>query len=39
MKTSNLKVTKCFFYLESDYFYNIKPLWVGNFGTVMKNSK
>jgi hypothetical protein len=22
--------------MKSDYFYNIKPLWVGNFGTVIK---
>jgi hypothetical protein len=36
-----LKVPKCeiFDLIDSRDFYTIKPPWVGDFGTVIKNSK
>ncbi len=30
---------KIFDLMDSCDFYNIKPLWVGDFGTVVENSK
>jgi hypothetical protein len=39
--TSSLKVPKCeiFDLMASRDFYPIKPLWVGDFWTVIQNSK